>query len=230
MRKILNIVLLLASVPFANTAEIEFATPSETEIKGIKIRTVSDGPFTLTIPKTVKEILPNSFMKVYLPEVKFEEGSQLQVIDTGSFLSAKIGTITIPKTVKTIDNRAFHGSTIDKVIFEGDSIDINEYSFYLANLGSITAPESIEQKLREALQQSKKPGIEIDVPGHAAPEHAAAPDEVAPAGPEHVAAPGPVEGRTNTIFKIAVYALIIGCSIYWLKRLKENIYVNSRAF
>ena len=64
---------------------------------------------TAIIPKYVKQIKSHSFENCFqLHEIKFEENSELQIIEDYAFSSSSIQKKTIPKSVNEIGNSAFY--------------------------------------------------------------------------------------------------------------------------
>ena len=80
----------------------------------------------VTIPKSVTTIEKNmsqgaAFQGAGIEELIFEEGSQLETIDSGIFFSNSISKVVIPKSVKTINSLAFYGNRISSLTFEEGS-------------------------------------------------------------------------------------------------------------
>jgi uncharacterized repeat protein (TIGR02543 family) len=102
---------------------------------------------SIVIPRSVKTIGDSAFGDMtMLASVIFEEDSQLEVIGYGAFsLTKQLKTIIIPKSLTEISDYAFSRSGLETIIFEDNSMlhTIGLSAFYLANLKTITIPESV---------------------------------------------------------------------------------------
>ena len=108
-----------------NIDELNFGENSQ-------LKTISNAAFAsanikkVTIPKSVTTIEKNmsqgaAFQGAGIEELIFEEGSQLETIDSGIFFSNSISKVVIPKSVKTINSLAFYGNRISSLTFEEGS-------------------------------------------------------------------------------------------------------------
>jgi hypothetical protein len=66
--------------------------------------------------------------------ITFESGSQLETIESGGFLATGITTITLPKTLKTIGERAFYNcKSLTQILYEDgiafESIGIEAFGY-----------------------------------------------------------------------------------------------------
>ena len=80
----------------------------------------------VTIPKSVTTMERNmsqgaAFESAGIEELIFEEGSQLETIDNAVFSQNSISKVVIPKSVKTINSRAFYRNRISSLTFEEGS-------------------------------------------------------------------------------------------------------------
>ena len=80
----------------------------------------------VTIPKSVTTMERNmsqgaAFESAGIEELIFEEGSQLETIDNAVFSQNSISKVVIPKSVKTINSRAFYLNRISSLTFEEGS-------------------------------------------------------------------------------------------------------------
>lgn len=80
----------------------------------------------VTIPKSVTTIEKTqsqgaAFESAGIEELIFEEGSQLETIDNAVFSQNSISKVVIPKSVKTINSRAFYRNRISSLTFEEGS-------------------------------------------------------------------------------------------------------------
>lgn len=91
-----------------------FTYPSENDAFFYKIESV-------TIPKNCKEIGGFAFYGTNIKKITFEKGSKLKSIGEGAFYTKKIiSSITVPKSVVSIDESAFNAGA-KKIIFEKGS-------------------------------------------------------------------------------------------------------------
>ncbi len=77
-----------------------------------------------TIPSEIIEICPDAFSdSIYLENIYFEEGSQLETIGDSAFSYTGLTSITIPSSVTTIGNFAFgYNSELIEVFVERDIV------------------------------------------------------------------------------------------------------------
>lgn len=78
---------------------------------------------SIFIPKNIKKIGYQSFNGCEkLKKITFEKGSKLEIIDISAFSDCRLTSITIPKSVKIINNLAFRLNEIQELKFEENSI------------------------------------------------------------------------------------------------------------
>lgn len=108
-----------------NIDELNFGENSQ-------LKTISNAAFAsshikkVTIPKSVTTMERNmsqgaAFESAGIEELIFEEGSQLETIDNAVFSQNSISKVVIPKSVKTINSRAFYRNRISSLTFEEGS-------------------------------------------------------------------------------------------------------------
>ena len=108
-----------------NIDELNFGENSQ-------LKTISNAAFAsshikkVTIPKSVTTMERNmsqgaAFESAGIEELIFEEGSQLETIDNAVFSQNSISKVVIPKSVKTINSRAFYLNRISSLTFEEGS-------------------------------------------------------------------------------------------------------------
>lgn len=108
-----------------NIDELNFGENSQ-------LKTISNAAFAsshikkVTIPKSVTTMERNmsqgaAFESAGIEELIFEEGSQLEIIDNAVFSQNSISKVVIPKSVKTINSRAFYRNRISSLTFEEGS-------------------------------------------------------------------------------------------------------------
>ena len=133
-----------------NLANVTFAANSTLETIGYQAFKLTDLT-DITIPASVKTIGGNAFMdcqqlETVTIEDSSEKPSQLTSIGGNAFENTKITTITLPKSVKDIDN-AFRGcTTLQTVNFAADAtIETIGYGAFIGctSLTSITIPASV---------------------------------------------------------------------------------------
>ncbi len=133
-----------------NLANVTFAANSTLETIGYQAFKLTDLT-DITIPASVKTIGGNAFMdcqqlETVTIEDSSEKPSQLTTIASNAFERTKITTITLPKSVKDIDN-AFRGcTTLQTVNFAADAtIETIGYGAFIGctSLTSITIPASV---------------------------------------------------------------------------------------
>lgn len=95
---------------------------------------------SIELPKSITTIMSSAFNSTKaLKTVTFEEGSNLELIDSSAFSNSGIQSIKLPKSIKTIGNGAFSGCTnLTKVEFEE-----------VSNLASIGATAFTQSALTE---------------------------------------------------------------------------------
>ena len=127
--------------------------PDSIEITGL----VNKNSTSVVIPKTIKGkpvtvIADNAFDNSYgdyenLTTITFETNSNLETIGSYAFFYSNITSITLPQSVKNLEEAAFFSANFETVLFEeGFEIDtINKQTFYAcSNLESITLPEGVK--------------------------------------------------------------------------------------
>ena len=133
-----------------NLANVTFAANSTLETIGYQAFKLTDLT-DITIPASVKTIGGNAFMdcqqlETVTIEDSSEKPSQLTSIGGNAFENTKITTITLPNSVKDIDN-AFRGcTTLQTVNFAADAtIETIGYGAFIGctSLTSITIPASV---------------------------------------------------------------------------------------
>ena len=100
------------------------------------------------VTKIAKDAFSNSLGEYpNLVSLTFEEGSNVETIENGAFYYSNIEEITIPNSVKNIDNAAFYVAVGLKMVTFEEGIEletINKQAFYgCSNLERITLPASV---------------------------------------------------------------------------------------
>lgn len=139
------------------TYEVEVFTYNEDADTIAITGLVDKNASSVTIPATLKgkpvtKIAKDAFnngLGAYpkLVSLTFAEGSNVETIENGAFYYSNIEEITIPKSVKNIDNAAFFVARGLKMVTFEEGIEletINKQAFYgCSNLESITLPASV---------------------------------------------------------------------------------------
>lgn len=98
---------------------------------------------SITIPASVTEIESDAFRYcLNLSEVRFEEGCSLERIGSTAFrMTTALEELDFPKTLKTLDVKAFESSGLRDVVLP-DSLETMHYGAFngCANLTSVTIP------------------------------------------------------------------------------------------
>jgi hypothetical protein len=101
---------------------------------------------TLDIPNSVQVIGSCAFVRCNLREINFEEGCQLKTIRQHTFENNAIESITLPKSIESIEDYAFFGCrNLMNVRFSGKKVTtIGDYAFCnCKKLEQIEIPESV---------------------------------------------------------------------------------------
>ena len=143
----LNIPSSVTSIAFMafkealNIDELNFGENSE--LKTIGGASFASGTIKkVTIPKSVTTIAYDSgqggaFQGSGIKTLIFEEGIQLETIDTKVFMENSLGEVVIPKSVKTINNAAFYRAGLTKLsLEEGSQIETIKEAFQYNSLTS----------------------------------------------------------------------------------------------
>lgn len=88
-----------------------------------------------------------------LKTVEFEEGTNYQTIEQGTFRNFFVDTFIIPDSVKTIEQYAFENATILNINLNKVT-DIGQNAFYFTILGNLTITESVNSIGVSAFQGS----------------------------------------------------------------------------
>jgi len=127
---------------------------------GSQLKTIGFSAFyntkltSITIPASVETIGNAAFSSSYayqttsiLATVTFANGSNLKEIEGYAFAGAGISTITIPASVETIGQLAFHGCGLLTTVTFANGSNLKEIGFHAftgSGITSITIPASVE--------------------------------------------------------------------------------------
>ena len=92
---------------------------SGSKITHINLITGEGDIYKINIPASVTEIKESAFSYGPLVEIIFDEGSQLKTIGKEAFYGCEFTSITLPATLTTIGDRAFHCNYLETIKFEG---------------------------------------------------------------------------------------------------------------
>ena len=117
---------------------------------------------SVTIPQGVTSIGLGAFQGSMI-EVVFGGVSELTSIPSEAFSGAFLTSITIPKSVTTIDSMAFYSSQLGSVIFEEDSqlTSINNRAFAETRIRTITIPNRVEEIYNLAFYKTSLTSVSI---------------------------------------------------------------------
>ncbi|MBF0779650.1 MULTISPECIES: leucine-rich repeat protein [unclassified Granulicatella] len=105
-------------------------------------------PSQITLPSTVRIIHKRAFSGSKANTVMFEQGSQLDSIESNAFANSELKHITLPSSLKTIGKRAFDFSErLESLTFEDGATltSIEDEAFSnLSKLKHITLPSTLE--------------------------------------------------------------------------------------
>ena len=130
-----------------------------------RIREISEEMFRnsaitgVTIGSNVTVMGKNAFAGCTgLVEIIFAEGCNIEIIPESAFENVAAGTITIPKSVKVIESRAFANVSASEIIFEEGSVltTIGDGAFTGSALVSISIPSSVTTLGKGVFEGAKK--------------------------------------------------------------------------
>ena len=130
-----------------------------------RIREISEEMFRnsaitgVTIGSNVTVMGKNAFAGCTgLVEIIFAEGCNIETIPESAFENVAAGTITIPKSVKVIESRAFAKVSASEIIFEEGSVltTIGDGAFTGSALVSISLPSSVTTLGKGVFNGAKK--------------------------------------------------------------------------
>ena len=125
----------------------EIIVPFGVEIIGRHAFSSCFGARKVVIPNTVKMISPFAFYNSSIEEIFFESNSALEVIGENAFENSKIREITIPKSVKKINSRAFSCCDYLKRFNCEKGICISSFGdkvFLCSGVEEVTLPDGIQ--------------------------------------------------------------------------------------
>ncbi|MBQ9716001.1 MAG: leucine-rich repeat protein [Clostridia bacterium] len=101
---------------------------------------------SLQIPKELKIIKKYAFCHSTIQNVTFEQGSQLETIERHAFVSSDLQSISLPASLRTIDQDAFRVTPhLEHVSFEQNGLlqNIGTAAFYDSALKDFVLPDSV---------------------------------------------------------------------------------------
>ena len=92
-----------------------------------------------------------------LKQIKFEDGIQLDTLQSYLFQANRIEEIVIPASVKELCRYCFNGCEINRLKFEEVSqlTTISEHAFYCSKVKEIQAPDSLKDRLDEVMKGTR---------------------------------------------------------------------------
>lgn len=103
---------------------------------------------TIIIPKETKIIKSNAFdlNEDIMIRVEFEEGSQLETIESFAFRGVKIvNTIVLPKNIKRIEEYAFYGLPYSVCLDDYSSIEVCDSDFIFHGKRKVNVPPNLKK-------------------------------------------------------------------------------------
>ena len=99
----------------------------------------------IEIPLNVEILGSYCFYESGLEEINFNENIKLESIEESTFAATKLKEITIPNSVRIINNNAFRDTTtLTKVNYGTNSLQIRSHVFYNTGLTNVYIPSNIE--------------------------------------------------------------------------------------
>lgn len=111
---------------------------------------------SVVIPGSIKEVEPLTFSKCNkLEKVIFEEG--VEIVGNSAFSQCKINSLTIPSTIKKLDDRSFHSNYLTNLVLPKTIEEIGKACFSDSyQLESISFPDGLESLPEDICKECPK--------------------------------------------------------------------------